>query len=73
MLAHLVDDARTTRLSFVRGLLASGLVFDRLGARGVARERAQDPRRTLEAFRSVGAPRASGGAHGTGADSLERA
>ncbi|MCK6211609.1 maleylpyruvate isomerase family mycothiol-dependent enzyme [Georgenia sp. EYE_87] len=53
VLAHLVDDARTTRLSFVRGLLAAGLDFDRLNARGVARERTADPGRTLEAFRAV--------------------
>lgn len=53
VLAHLVDDARTTRLSFVRGLLAAGLDFDRLNARGVARERTADPGGTLEAFRAV--------------------
>jgi len=53
VLAHLVDDARTTRLGFIRGLLAAGLDFDRLNDRGVARERAQDPSRTLEAFRAV--------------------
>jgi uncharacterized protein (TIGR03083 family) len=53
VLAHLVDDARTTRLGFVRDLLAAGFDFDRLNARGVTRERAEDPRRTLENFRTV--------------------
>jgi uncharacterized protein (TIGR03083 family) len=53
VLAHLVDDARTTRLGFVRDLLAAGFDFDRLNARGVTRERAEDPRRTLANFRTV--------------------
>jgi len=53
VVAHLVDDARTTRLSFVRDLAAARFDFDRLNARGVARQRAADPGRTLERFRAV--------------------
>ncbi|MFE7631619.1 maleylpyruvate isomerase family mycothiol-dependent enzyme [Kocuria sp. NPDC057446] len=55
VLAHLVDDARTTRLGFVRRLVAAGFDFDRCNARGVARERRADPRDTLAAFRAVSA------------------
>ncbi|MGK7221862.1 maleylpyruvate isomerase family mycothiol-dependent enzyme [Kocuria flava] len=54
VLAHLVDDARTTRLGFLRGLVAARLDFDALNARGIARERAEDPQRTLARFRAVG-------------------
>ncbi|WP_309125448.1 maleylpyruvate isomerase family mycothiol-dependent enzyme [Kocuria sp.] len=53
VLAHLVDDAKTTRLGFLRDLLAAGFDFDRLNAGGVARERAEDPARTVERFREV--------------------
>ncbi|MFD1504901.1 maleylpyruvate isomerase family mycothiol-dependent enzyme [Georgenia yuyongxinii] len=53
ILAHLVDDAKTTRLGFVRDLLAAGFHFDRLNAQGVERERAEDPARTLERFETV--------------------
>lgn len=53
VLAHLVDDAKTTRPGFLRDLLAAGFDFDRLNARGVARERREDPKRTLAGFRAV--------------------
>ncbi|WJZ66411.1 maleylpyruvate isomerase family mycothiol-dependent enzyme [Kocuria rosea] len=53
VLAHLVDDARTTRLGFLRRLAAARFDFDRCNARGVARERRADPRDTLAAFRAV--------------------
>ncbi|GAA1762936.1 maleylpyruvate isomerase family mycothiol-dependent enzyme [Kocuria aegyptia] len=53
VLAHLVDDARTTRLGFLRRLAAAGFDFDRCNARGIARERRADPRDTLAAFRAV--------------------
>lgn len=53
VLAHLVDTAKTTRLGFVRRLVAAGFDFDRDNATGVAREKAVDPRRTLAAFRAV--------------------
>jgi len=50
VLAHLVDSARSTRLGFVRDLIASRLDFDRLNQRGVDRERAGDPQHTLDRF-----------------------
>jgi len=53
VLAHLVNDAKTTRLGFLRDFLAAGFNFDRLNARGVARERAEDPAHTVERFRKV--------------------
>ncbi|MGQ1838284.1 maleylpyruvate isomerase family mycothiol-dependent enzyme [Kocuria turfanensis] len=53
VLAHLVDDASTTRLSFLCRLAAAGFDFDRCNARGIARERRADPRATLAAFRAV--------------------
>ena len=53
VLAHLVDDAGTTRVGFLRRLAAAGFDFDRCNARGVARERRADPRATLAAFRAV--------------------
>ncbi|MFP7761404.1 maleylpyruvate isomerase family mycothiol-dependent enzyme [Marisediminicola sp. LYQ85] len=53
VLAHLVDSAKTTRLGFVRRMLAARFDFDRDNAAGVARERTRDPGRTLDRFRSV--------------------
>lgn len=53
VLAHLVDDARTTRLGFLRHLAAAGFDFDRCNARGIARERRADPHSTLAALRAV--------------------
>lgn len=53
VLAHLVDDAKTTRWGFLRDLVLAGLDFDGLNARGVARERAEDPERTLAEFRAA--------------------
>ena len=53
VVAHLVDTAKTTRLGFVRGLIAARLDFDRQNAIGVARERRDDPRDTLGALRAV--------------------
>ncbi|WP_264795872.1 maleylpyruvate isomerase family mycothiol-dependent enzyme [Arthrobacter mangrovi] len=53
VLAHLVDDAKTTRLGFVRRFIAAGFDFDRCNAQGVARERAKDPFGTLDAFRAA--------------------
>jgi uncharacterized protein (TIGR03083 family) len=53
VLAHLVDDALTTRLGFLRRLAAAGFDFDRCNARGIARERRADPQDTLAAFRAV--------------------
>ncbi|SNY67202.1 maleylpyruvate isomerase family mycothiol-dependent enzyme [Paractinoplanes atraurantiacus] len=53
VVAHLVDSARTTRMSFVRDMIAARFDFDRQNARGVARERRAGPRQTLAALRSV--------------------
>ncbi|WGW11374.1 maleylpyruvate isomerase family mycothiol-dependent enzyme [Saxibacter everestensis] len=53
VLAHLVDTAKATRLGFVRRMVAAGFDFDRDNAAGVARERAEDPGRTLAEFRAV--------------------
>ena len=50
VLAHLVDSARTTRLGFVRRMLAAGFDFDKDNATGVAREKRADPALTLAAF-----------------------
>ncbi|MCX4986503.1 maleylpyruvate isomerase family mycothiol-dependent enzyme [Streptomyces sp. NBC_00572] len=53
VLAHLVDNARTTRLGFVKGMVLARFDFDRQNRRGVERERAATPRETLERFRRV--------------------
>ena len=50
VLAHLVDDARTTRFSFIRGLILAGFNFNRLNQNGVNRERRHNPQETLAAF-----------------------
>lgn len=53
VLAHLVDTAKATRWGFVRSLVAARFDFDRANTMGVARERAEDPARTLDRFKSV--------------------
>lgn len=53
VLAHLVDTARTGRLSFVRDLLTARLDFDRANENGIARERQQDPQDTIDALKEV--------------------
>lgn len=53
VLAHLVDSAKTTRLHFVRRLIAARFDFDLDNARGVERERRDDPRETLRALADV--------------------
>jgi uncharacterized protein (TIGR03083 family) len=53
VLAHLVDDAKTTRLGFIRRFAAAGFDFDRCNSLGVERERAEDPGSTLARFRAV--------------------
>jgi uncharacterized protein (TIGR03083 family) len=50
VLAHLVDSARTGRLSFVRDLLTARMDFDRANQNGIDRERRQDPQDTLGAL-----------------------
>ncbi|MEK8228663.1 maleylpyruvate isomerase N-terminal domain-containing protein [Oerskovia sp. M15] len=44
VLAHLVDSAKTTRLSFVRRMVAAGFDFDRDNAIGITREGSASPR-----------------------------
>jgi uncharacterized protein (TIGR03083 family) len=53
VVAHLIDTARTTRLSFVAGLVRAGFDFHRQNARGVERERGASPQETLERLRQV--------------------
>ncbi|MBI9113464.1 maleylpyruvate isomerase family mycothiol-dependent enzyme [Sanguibacter suaedae] len=53
VVAHLVDTARTGRVSFVRDLLAAHMDFDRANARGIARHKRDDPRATLGALRDA--------------------
>ncbi|THJ67724.1 maleylpyruvate isomerase family mycothiol-dependent enzyme [Arthrobacter echini] len=53
VLAHLVDTARTTRLGFVRQLVAARFDFDRANAAGIEREKSPRPEHTLDAFRAV--------------------
>lgn len=53
VLAHLVDTARTSRLSFVRDLLAARMDFDRANANGIAREKRQDPQDTVDALKKA--------------------
>jgi uncharacterized protein (TIGR03083 family) len=53
VLAHLVHDAKTTRLGFVREMIVARFDFDRANARGIRRERESDPHLTLDEFHSV--------------------
>lgn len=53
VLAHMIDVATTTRLGFVRRMLAARGDFDRDNQTGVDRGRAQDPADTLAAYRRV--------------------
>lgn len=53
VVAHLVDGAMTTRLGFLRRMVAARFDFDKETAAGVVRERRADPRETLAAFASV--------------------
>lgn len=53
VLAHMIDVATTTRLGFVRRMIAARGDFDRDNQTGVDRERVEDPAETLAAFRRV--------------------
>lgn len=53
VLAHLVDDATTTRLGFIRRMIAARFDFDGMNALGIARERSIDPTHTLAHFHRV--------------------
>ena len=55
VLAHVVDTARTGRLSFVRDLLTARMDFDRANDIGIAREKRQDPQDTVAALREAAA------------------
>ncbi|MGB5951249.1 MAG: maleylpyruvate isomerase family mycothiol-dependent enzyme [Ornithinimicrobium sp.] len=57
--AHLIDNAKTTRLGFARGLLRARFDFDQINARGVDRERGYTPAQTLSTLAQV-AQRTSG-------------
>ncbi len=59
VVAHLVDTARTTRLSFVVGLVQARFDFHRQNARGVQRERGASPRETLQRLRQVASSRST--------------
>lgn len=50
VVAHLVDSAKTTRLGFARRLVAARFDFDLDNARGVERERRNNPQETLRAL-----------------------
>ncbi|MET7754663.1 maleylpyruvate isomerase family mycothiol-dependent enzyme [Streptomyces sp. NPDC005389] len=53
VLAHLVDNARATRLGFLKDMVRARFDFDRQNRRGVERERGATPQETLERFRRV--------------------
>ncbi|MBP3044806.1 maleylpyruvate isomerase family mycothiol-dependent enzyme [Arthrobacter jiangjiafuii] len=53
VVAHLVDSAKTTRLSFLRGLIAAKFDFDKQNANGIARARGATPEATLAEFRRI--------------------
>ncbi|MCD2468457.1 MULTISPECIES: maleylpyruvate isomerase family mycothiol-dependent enzyme [unclassified Streptomyces] len=53
VLAHLVDNARATRLGFLTDLVRARFDFDRQNTRGVERARGTTPQETLERFRRV--------------------
>lgn len=53
VLAHLIDVAKTTRLGFVRRMIAARFDFDRDNQTGVDRERQEVPAHTLAAFEAV--------------------
>lgn len=53
VVAHLVDTAKTTRLGFLRQMIAARFDFDKANATGINRERAAAPEVTLAEFRRV--------------------
>lgn len=53
VVAHLVDNARTTRLGIVRAMVRARFDFDRQNADGVRRERGATPAETLDRLRAV--------------------
>lgn len=53
VVAHLINTARTTRISFITGLIRARFDFHRQNAHGVKRERGATPGETLERLRQV--------------------
>ena len=53
LLAHLVDDAKTSRKNFIFGLVRSGFNMDRLSRIGVKKEKRASPSETLNAYKAV--------------------
>ncbi|MGK9272767.1 maleylpyruvate isomerase family mycothiol-dependent enzyme [Williamsia muralis] len=53
VLAHLIDGALTTRLGFVRRMMANRFDFDRDNSAGIARQKRADPGQTIEALVEV--------------------
>lgn len=53
VLAHLVDDARTTPVRFARNLIRARFDFDAANQRGVQREKCPSPTDTLDRFDEV--------------------
>lgn len=53
VLAHLVGNSKTTRISFMASFARAGFDFDRMAANEVAVERRPDPVDTLAAFQAV--------------------
>jgi uncharacterized protein (TIGR03083 family) len=53
VLAHLVDTAKTSRLRFLRQMIAARFDFDRANKDGITRARAAAPEETLAEFRRV--------------------
>src|SRR6476661_7728255 len=51
--AHLVDNARTTRLGIVAAMVRARFDFDRQNDAGVAREKGATPAETLDRLRAV--------------------
>ncbi|MFW0774020.1 maleylpyruvate isomerase family mycothiol-dependent enzyme [Paenarthrobacter nitroguajacolicus] len=53
VLAHVVDSAKTTRLNFIRRMIAARMDFDHDNAVGVEREKTAEPAQTLNGLRAV--------------------
>ena len=53
VLAHLVADAKTTKLGFIRDMLKARFNFDRANEMGITAEKRKDPTHTLAALTAV--------------------
>ena len=51
--AHLIDNASTTRLGFIGGMIRARFDFDRQNAQGITREKSDNPHETLVRLRRV--------------------